>query len=62
MLRHVVLVRTNVSEEHVAPFIRVTSIGELGTTLTVTRNLRTLQRNCYYYLLFISSITVFKYN
>jgi hypothetical protein len=32
MLRHVALVRTDVSEEPSASFIRVTRIGELGTT------------------------------
>jgi hypothetical protein len=36
MLRHVTLVRTDVSEELSASFIRVTKIGELGTTLAVT--------------------------
>jgi hypothetical protein len=36
MLRRVVLVRTDVSEELSASFIRVTRIGELGTTLVVT--------------------------
>jgi uncharacterized membrane protein len=38
MLRHVALVRSDVSEE-------VTRIGELGTTLAVTSNRRTLRRN-----------------
>jgi hypothetical protein len=38
----VVLVRTDVSEELSASFIRVTRIGELGTTLVVNSNLRTL--------------------
>jgi hypothetical protein len=33
ILRHVTLVRTNVSEELNASFIRVTRIGELGTML-----------------------------
>jgi hypothetical protein len=33
MLRRVALVRTDVSEEHSASIIRVTRIGELGTTL-----------------------------
>jgi hypothetical protein len=33
MLRHVALVRTDVPEELSASFIRVTRIGELGTTL-----------------------------
>jgi hypothetical protein len=39
MLRCVVLVRTDVSEELSASFIRVTRIGELGTTLAVSRRL-----------------------
>jgi hypothetical protein len=38
MLRRVTLLRTNVSEELSASIIRVTSIGELGTTLAVTSN------------------------
>jgi hypothetical protein len=38
MLRRVALVRTDVSEELNASFIRVTRIGELVTTLTVTTN------------------------
>jgi hypothetical protein len=33
MLRRVALVRTDVSEELSVSFIRVTTIGELGTTL-----------------------------
>jgi hypothetical protein len=33
MLRRVALVRTDVSEEFSASFMRVTIIGELGTTL-----------------------------
>jgi hypothetical protein len=33
MLRRVALVRTDVSEERSASIIRVTRIGELGTTL-----------------------------
>jgi hypothetical protein len=36
MLRRVALVKTDVSEELSASFIRVTRIGELGTTLAVT--------------------------
>jgi hypothetical protein len=36
MLRRVALVRTDVSEELSAYFVRVTRIGELGTTLAVT--------------------------
>jgi hypothetical protein len=42
MLRSVALVRTDVSEEHSASFIRVTRIGELRTTLAVTSNRCTL--------------------
>jgi hypothetical protein len=42
MLRRVVLVTTDVSEELSAFFIRVTRIGEPGTTLAVTSNRRTL--------------------
>jgi hypothetical protein len=38
MLRYVVLVRTDVSEERSASFIRVTRIGKLGTMLAVTSN------------------------
>jgi hypothetical protein len=38
MLRRVALVRTDVSEEPSASFIRVTRIGELWTTLAATRN------------------------
>jgi hypothetical protein len=38
MLHRVALVRTDVSEDLGASFIRVTIIGELGTTLAVTSN------------------------
>jgi hypothetical protein len=37
----VALVRTDVSEEPGASFIRVTKIGELGTTQAATSNRRT---------------------
>jgi hypothetical protein len=40
MLRSVALVRTEVSEELSASFIRVTRIGELGTTLALTSKRR----------------------
>jgi hypothetical protein len=46
MLRRVVLVRTDVSEEPSAS-IRVTRIGEPGTTLAATSNRRTLRRNTW---------------
>jgi hypothetical protein len=42
MLRRVALVRTDVSEEFSASIIRVTRIGEVGTTLALTSNLRRL--------------------
>jgi hypothetical protein len=42
MLRRVALVRTDVSDEISASIIRVTRIGELGTTLAATSNRRTL--------------------
>jgi hypothetical protein len=45
LLRRVALVRTDVSEEPGASFIRVTEIGALGTTQAATRNRRTLRRN-----------------
>jgi hypothetical protein len=45
MLRRVALVRTDVSEELGASFIKVARIGELGTTLAVTSNRHTLRRN-----------------
>jgi hypothetical protein len=45
LLCRVALVRTDVSEELDASFIRVTKIGELGTTQAATSNRRTLRRN-----------------
>jgi hypothetical protein len=45
MLRRVALVRIDVSEEPSASFIRVTRIGELGTTQAATSNRRKLRRN-----------------
>jgi hypothetical protein len=43
MLRRVAVVRTDVSDEISASFIRVTRIGVLGTTLAVTSNRRSLR-------------------
>jgi hypothetical protein len=40
MLRHVALVRTDVSEELSASFIRVTRIGELGTLAVTATDVR----------------------
>jgi hypothetical protein len=45
MSHRVALVRTDVSEELSASFIRATRIGELGT-LAVTINRSALRRNC----------------
>jgi hypothetical protein len=42
MLRRVALVRIDVSEERSASIISLTRIGELGITLNVTSNQRTL--------------------
>jgi hypothetical protein len=47
MLRRVALVRTDVSEEFSASFIRMTNIGELGTTLNLTRNRRSFQSGAH---------------
>jgi hypothetical protein len=46
MLLPVALVRTDVSEELSAYIIRMTRIGELGTTLAVTSNRRSLSFGC----------------
>jgi hypothetical protein len=43
MLRRVARVRTDVSAEPGTSFFRATRIGELGTTLAVTSNRRTLR-------------------
>jgi hypothetical protein len=51
MLRRVARVRTDVSEGRSASFIRVTRIGELGTTIAVTSNrltqLASVDSYCY---------------
>jgi hypothetical protein len=47
MLRRVALVRTDVSEELSAYFIRVTKIVELGSIVAITSNRCTLRRNNY---------------
>jgi hypothetical protein len=43
ILQHMALVRTKVQEESITVYIRMTRIGELGTTLAVTSNRSTLQ-------------------
>jgi hypothetical protein len=55
MLRHVALVRTDVSEELSASFIRVTRIGELGTKLAVTSNRCTLRRKYFFARLLVTA-------
>jgi hypothetical protein len=45
----VALVRTDVSEEHMASIIRVTRIGELQRTLAVTSNGSMLRRSTILY-------------
>jgi hypothetical protein len=45
MLPRVALLRTDILEELSASFIRVTRIGQLGTTLALISNRRTLRRN-----------------
>jgi hypothetical protein len=47
MLHRVDLVRTCISEENISSIIRVTRMGGLGTTLAVTSNGSTLQRNIW---------------
>jgi hypothetical protein len=58
MLCCVALVRTNISEECSTPIIRVTRIGELGTTLAVTSNWHMLYvkfcRVCRLLMLFLA--------
>jgi hypothetical protein len=56
MSRRVVLVRTDVSEERSVSIIKVTRIGELGTTLAVTSNRPTLRRNTIWSIVFLRSV------
>jgi hypothetical protein len=57
-LSRVVLVKNDVWEERIAFIIRVTRIGELGTTLAVTNNRRTLRRNTTAKVVFTSPILI----
>jgi hypothetical protein len=45
MLRHVDLIRTDVSEKRIASIIKMIRIGELGTTLAVNSKGNILPRN-----------------
>jgi hypothetical protein len=56
MLRRVALVKTDVSEELSASFIRVTRIDEIGTTLDVSSNRHTLRRNTKWLLVTASVV------
>jgi hypothetical protein len=47
MLRRVALVRRDVSEERIAPIIRVARIGVLGETLTVTSKWGTMRKSTH---------------
>jgi demethoxyubiquinone hydroxylase (CLK1/Coq7/Cat5 family) len=58
MLRRVALVRTDVSEELNASIIRVTRIGELGTTIAATGNRRTLAVTSMRRLLVTASVVL----
>jgi hypothetical protein len=58
MLRRLALVRTDVSEELNSSIIRVTRIGEIGTTLTVTSNERRLRRNTKVFLILLYTANV----
>jgi hypothetical protein len=56
LLRRVALVRTDVSEEPGASFIRVTKIGELGTTQAATSNRGMLLRNTWYFFALMNQL------
>jgi hypothetical protein len=59
MLRRVVLIRTDVSDETSASIMRVTRIGELGT-LPVTINRHTLRRNTSLVTLIMEALCSFE--
>jgi hypothetical protein len=56
-VRHVALVRTDISEDLCASIIRMARIRELGTMLAVTSNQRMLRRmrllTLYFFVVFI---------
>jgi hypothetical protein len=58
MLRRVALIRTVVLEESIFSIIKETRIGELGKTLAVTNNRRTLRRNVTANIVSVSPIFV----
>jgi hypothetical protein len=59
ILHRTAVVITDVSEERIATIIRVTRIGDLGTTLAVTGNRNPLGRNtsCLGQLLFTANVS-----
>jgi hypothetical protein len=56
MLRCVALVRTDVSEKLSVSIIRVTRIGELGTTLAATSNLDSILASFFHLYFFVASV------
>jgi hypothetical protein len=58
LLSRVALVRTDVSEEPGASFIRVTEIGELGTTQAATSNRRNAAKKYQARHFFDSSVSL----
>jgi hypothetical protein len=54
MLRRVTLVRTDVLEGYIASIFKVTRIGELGTTLAVTRDRSVFPRRVPRYLVMLT--------
>jgi hypothetical protein len=62
MLHRVALVRTDVSEEPSASFIRVTRIGELGTTQAAMSNQRTLRINTNTNIVLIGYVKTLYFN
>jgi hypothetical protein len=48
MRRQVNLMRIDVYEEHIISIVRVRRIGELGTSLAVSSNRRTLRKNAIF--------------
>jgi hypothetical protein len=61
MLHRVALVKTDVPEELSVSIIRVTRIGELGTTPAVTNNRRTLLLRSVRRLLVTATFLVYRF-
>jgi hypothetical protein len=54
MLRHVVVVRTDFSEEHITSIIKVTRIGQLGTSAVISN--RSMLLHYAVYIVFLHSM------